>query len=84
MTSETGVDFDRYSFSFMTIIAAFRIWLVEDIPDQSWPITAMRIVAGTTIYRIFREFGMYLFYLSTGMAIQTQRFWRLDEKIGIC
>ena len=60
MTLEAGVDQDRDIFTGMTILAAFRIRLMQNVPDQRRPLAAMRIVAGTAVFQFGREIRVLL------------------------
>lgn len=44
----------------MTIVAAFFIWLVKDIPDQGRPVAAVRIMTGSAPAQLGREIDMFL------------------------
>ena len=70
MASETGADPDRFPLALMTIITAFGIWWVQDIPDQCRPVAAVWVVTGTAVDRILREIGMYPLDFVTRMTIQ--------------
>jgi hypothetical protein len=83
MTFEAGVNQDRVTLAGMAIRATFRIGLMQDIFDQSPPVTAMRVVARTAVAKFSRGIGVLLLHRPELMATQAKCFRTLDQKIWI-
>ena len=62
MAFETGVNPDRDTLAGMTISATVCIRLMQDIFDQSPPVTAMGIVARNAVTEFGRETGVLLLH----------------------
>ena len=60
MTFETGIYQNRDILTGMTILTAFGIGFMQDIPDQPRPVTAMGVVTGTTVSQFGGEVWMFL------------------------
>ena len=62
MAFETGINPNRDTLARMAIRATLRIRLMQDIFDQSPPVTAMGIVARNAVTEFGRETGVLLLH----------------------